>query len=145
MVNQAENACKTCRKTPSDNCACIPDGIIATAGQAALLMPGVSPSPNTAAGRVSGRQYLLRFTGLVRETGATCEGFAPVCIFKAKRVKKGVTPPTCQPFGSSGTVRDATLCKNGTTAFAAVDALDATDADVAEVEMLLPETEDLGV
>jgi hypothetical protein len=37
------------------------------------------------------------------------------------------------------------LCKNGTTAFAAVDALDATDADVAEVEMLLPETEDLGV
>jgi hypothetical protein len=142
MVNQAENAC-VCRKTRTNNCTCIPDGIIANAGQTALLMPGVSPSPNTAAGRVSGRQYLLRFTGLVRETGAKCEGFAPVCIFKAKRVKKGVTPPTCQPFGSSATVRDATLCNNvTTTAFAA---LDAADADGAEVEMLLPETEDLGV
>lgn len=70
-------------------------------------------SPKIVAPYSNGRVYLIRYTGIAANTGLTCKGTATVCVIKQKKNLRGGKPPSCLPFNSSATVREATVCGAG--------------------------------
>lgn len=107
LVNQGEAGCRCATSKP---CACVPDAQITANGRAAQIFPSVTRITTDAAAARTGRVYRLRFTAVSAVTGLRCVGTTDVCVIQQPKPPVRGPPPTCAPFESSATVRDATAC-----------------------------------